>query len=109
MSFGSSCAVIASTPFCPDVARHASITLFLLHVECRRSISPDVQLHILDSLVLFAPSARGLRACAGNDHQDQPGTFTSSGTAASYLELCSTSEVLTLRTCGAAVRWVTKS
>src|SRR4029079_9625950 len=35
--------------------------------------------------------------------------FTSSGTAASYFELCSTSEVRTLRTCGAAVRWVTKS
>src|SRR5664279_3968334 len=39
----------------------------------------------------------------------QPRVLTSSGTAASYLELCSTSEVLTLRTCGAAVRWVTKS
>ena len=38
-----------------------------------------------------------------------PGSFSSSGTAASYLELCSTSEVLTLRTWGAAVRWVTKS
>ena len=36
-------------------------------------------------------------------------TFRSSGTAASYLELCSTSDVLTLRTWGAAVRWVTKS
>jgi hypothetical protein len=36
-------------------------------------------------------------------------TFNSSGTAASYLELCSTSEVLTLRTWGAAVRCVTKS
>jgi putative oxidoreductase len=39
----------------------------------------------------------------------QPAIFTSSGTAASYLELCSTSEVRTLRTWGAAVRWVTKS
>src|SRR6201996_980340 len=38
-----------------------------------------------------------------------PTTFKSSGTAASYFELCSTSEVRTLRTCGAAVRWVTKS
>src|ERR1700687_2576264 len=44
-----------------------------------------------------------------NDNKRQPGTFRSSGTAASYFELCSTSEVLTLRTCGAAVRWVTKS
>src|SRR6202011_5294018 len=39
----------------------------------------------------------------------QPGTFRSSGTAASYLELCSTSDVRTLRTWGAAVRWVTNS
>ncbi len=39
----------------------------------------------------------------------QPVTFTSSGTAGSYFELCSTSDVLTLRTCGAAVRWLTKS
>ena len=39
----------------------------------------------------------------------QPATFTSSGTAASYFELCSTSDVRTLRTWGAAVRCVTKS
>src|SRR6478609_3499956 len=43
------------------------------------------------------------------DQADQPGSIRSSGTAASYFELCSTSDVLTLRTCGAAVRWVTKS
>src|SRR5882724_8000364 len=40
---------------------------------------------------------------------DYTRTFASKGTAASYFEFCSTSEVLTLRTCGAAVRWVTKS
>ena len=45
----------------------------------------------------------------GMTKQPQPGTFNSSGTAASYFELCSTSDVLTLRTWGAAVRWVTKS
>ena len=44
-----------------------------------------------------------------NDGEPQPATFTSSGTAASYFELCSTSDVLTLRTWGAAVRCVTKS
>src|SRR6202048_5412314 len=49
--------------------------------------------------VRFAPRNDGLSA----RH------FISSGTAASYFELCSTSDVLTLRTCGAAVRWVTNS
>jgi hypothetical protein len=53
----------------------------------------------------FASLAMTLRA----KRPSYPGSFNSSGTAASYLELCSTSEVLTLRTCGAAVRWVTKS
>ena len=41
------------------------------------------------------------RCIAPGTRSRQPGTFNSSGTAASYLELCSTSEVLTLRTCGA--------
>jgi len=46
-------------------------------------------------------------AAATDRRQRYPGTFKSSGTAASYFELCSTSDVLTLRTCGAAVRCVT--
>ncbi len=52
---------------------------------------------------------RATQGRRGMTASPQPGTFNSSGTAASYLELCSTSDVLTLRTCGAAVRWVTKS
>ena len=45
----------------------------------------------------------------GGEREPHPRAFTSSGTAASYFELCSTSDVRTFRTCGAAVRCVTKS
>src|SRR5258708_2913706 len=58
----------------------------------------------------IASSLSLLAMTAGPHKQRQPGTFiNSSGTAASYLELCSTRDVLTLRTCGAAVRFATKS
>src|SRR5882762_5380042 len=63
-------------------------------------------------VVACAPLHKRFAFVQGNDGRTnarQPTAFRSSGTAASYFELCSTSDVLTLRTCGAAVRWVTKS
>jgi hypothetical protein len=46
-----------------------------------------------------APLRKRFAFVAGNDAaKGQPATFTSSGTAASYFELCSTSDVRTLRT-----------
>src|SRR5712691_11636870 len=60
---------------------------------------PDAQLRICGLVLAHHP---GMTV-------DHTRAFASNGTAASYLEFCSTSEVLTLRTCGAAVRCVTKS
>ena len=62
-----------------------------------------------DTVIPASESMESHRSHPGMTSYAYPGSFSSSGTAASYFELCSTSEVLTLRTCGAAVRCVTKS
>ncbi len=83
------------------------------HSGMREAQTSDAQLRIGDSrdsgFALTCALRRANWRVGGMTTKGQPGTFISSGTAASYLEFCSTSDVLTLRTCGAAVRCVTKS